>query len=109
MASMPANPKQCVLVGKEIKYLGFSVRQGIIKPLMDRVETIHWFQPPWTRCQMQSFLELINYYRKFIPDFAELGVTLTLSLQERLTEMISWSPNILRSFEGLKVACAEMF
>lgn len=106
---MMANPKKCVLVGRETKYLGFLVGQGIIRPLTDKVKAIRRFQAPCTQRQMSSFSGLINYYRQFIPNIVELMAPLTDTLWGRLMGAIVWSPNMVKILKKLKTTlCRDM-
>lgn len=44
------NLRKCMLGQLEIKYLGFLVCQGQIKPLINKVETIRNYEIPSDKC-----------------------------------------------------------
>ncbi|KYO38188.1 hypothetical protein Y1Q_0007296 [Alligator mississippiensis] len=104
---LTANPRKCALAQKETKYLGFLVGRGMIKPLADKVETIHNFTAPQDCRQLQSFLGLTNYYRRFVPHFAELPTPLSEALKGRKTGAVRWTREMAQSFERLKMALCE--
>lgn len=76
-----ANPKKWILEKHETKYLGFQVGHGVIKPLVVKIAAIQGF-PPHKKCkQMQSFLGLENYYKCFVPHFADPPAPLSDALK----------------------------
>lgn len=78
---MTANPWKCILAQRQTKYLGFLVEWGTIRPLADKVETIHNLTTPQNSKQLRSFLRLANYYQQFVPHFSELVAPLTEGLK----------------------------
>ena len=78
-----ANPSKCEFALEEIDYLGYLVSKKGISPNPDKVAAIaNWPKLKNTR-DVQSFLGLANYYRKFIKDFSKLAVPLTKLLQKK--------------------------
>jgi len=60
------NPAKCVLGKKKIRFLGFEVSASGTEPLPEKMEVIKNFRKPITIKQLRQFLEIINFYRKFI-------------------------------------------
>ena len=61
-----------------VKYLGFIIRagQGVsVDP--KKVKAIHSWERPQSVRDVRSFLGFANFYRTFIPNFAELAAPLT--------------------------------
>ncbi|KYO44938.1 hypothetical protein Y1Q_0023002 [Alligator mississippiensis] len=104
---LTTNPRKCSFAQKETKYLGFLVGRGTIKPLADKVEIIRNFTAPQDCRQLRSFLGLTNYYRRFVPHFAELAAPLSGALKGRKTGVDRWSEEMRQSFEKLKRALCE--
>ncbi|KYO41119.1 retrotransposon-like protein 1 [Alligator mississippiensis] len=104
---LTANPRKCTFAQKETKYLGFLVGRGTIKPLANKVEIIRNFTAPQDCCQLWSFLGLTNYYRRFVPHFAELAAPLLGALKGRKTGVVRWTEEMIQSFEKLKRALCE--
>lgn len=67
---------------KETDFLGHVVTRDGIKPNPKRVEGIQKQIIPKTVKEIQSFLGLSGYYRKFIPDYAKIAKPMTLRLKK---------------------------
>ena len=63
---------KCNFFPKEIQYLGHILSTTGIQPLPSKMHAIQHMQPPTTPKQVQAFLGLVGYYRKFINDLQEL-------------------------------------
>lgn len=66
----------------ETAYLGHIVTPEGIKPNPDKVHAIKNFPIPRTTKEIKSFLGLLGYYRKFIPNFSQLAKPLTSCLKK---------------------------
>lgn len=66
----------------ETAYLGHIVTPQGIKPNPDKVRAIKKFPIPKTPKEIKSFLGLVGYYRKFIPNFSKLTKPLTSCLKK---------------------------
>ncbi|GBP15563.1 Retrovirus-related Pol polyprotein from transposon 17.6 [Eumeta japonica] len=75
---------------KEIEFLGHIVSTEGIKPNPEKISAVKEFPIPRTPKQLKSFLGLLGYYRKFIPNFAKITKPLTACLKKgneiKLTE-----------------------
>lgn len=67
---------------KEIEFLGHIISTKGIKLNPDKISAVKKFPIPKTQRQIKSFLGLLGYYRKFIPDFAKLTKPLTACLEK---------------------------
>jgi len=59
-----------------VPYLGHYVRKQSLQTKPDMVNKILQAPKPTDKKQLLSFLGLIGYYRKFIPNFAAIAVPL---------------------------------
>jgi hypothetical protein len=75
------NPDKCLFACKSVDFLGHRLSASGIGPLPARVQAIADFPRPVTVKQLQAFLGLFNFYRRFIPAAAKLVLPLTRSLQ----------------------------
>ena len=57
---------------KEIQYLEHILSATGIQPLLSKTHAIQHMQPPTMPKQVQAFLGLVGYYRKFIKGFAKI-------------------------------------
>ena len=72
-----------------------------IRPLPSKTHAIQCMQPPTMPKQVQTFLGLVAYYRKFIKGFAKIAKSLTMLTQQVKFE---WTPMHHTAFLHLKEA-----
>ncbi|KAH0820316.1 hypothetical protein GEV33_002475 [Tenebrio molitor] len=74
------NPKKCTFGTAEISFLGVKVTSEGVEPLPDKVEAICNLTFPTTSKQLQRFLGMVNYYRRWIPQAAKTQAPLNALL-----------------------------
>lgn len=67
------NWKKCKFLREEIELLGHVVWNGSIRPSPTKIKEVQRFPEPKNRKQIQSFLGLTGYFRKFIKDYAKIA------------------------------------
>ena len=106
--SLAAKPSKCFLGFKDLDYLGYRVGQGVIKPDEEKMEKIRHAPQPTTKKQIRSFLGLVGFYRRFVPNFAEIAVPLTEATKDRSPVRVVWTEDCDRAFNVLKeMLCAQ--
>ena len=70
-------------------YLGHKVGQGKVKPIKAKVEAIEKFLTPKTRKELQRFLGMAGYYRKFCQIFSDVASPLTNLLAKNVKYILS--------------------
>lgn len=101
-ANLVAKPSKCLFGYDELEFLGHIAGGGKIKPVQDKVSAIHEFPVPVTKKQVRSFLGLIGFYRKFIPQFSDISVPLTDLTKKNEPNKVKWSDTTQKSFDKLK-------
>lgn len=82
-AGVKLNLDKCVFYKKEINVLGHIISNGYCRPDPERIKCIKDFIAPTTYKQLQSFLGLVSYCRKFIHQLAEKAKPLYKQLTEK--------------------------
>jgi hypothetical protein len=96
---------KCIFFTDTIEYLGHIIGPGGVKPNPELIKAIQNFPQPKTLKQMQSFLGLANYYRKFVKDFSKIATPLTKALQNASNSRpIIWNSQMHSAFDALKDA-----
>lgn len=81
-ANLKVSLNKSEFLRKETEFLGHVVTPNGVKPNPKKIETIKNFPIPKTVREIQSFLGLTGYYRKFIDDYAKIIKPLTLCLKK---------------------------
>lgn len=85
-------------------FVGHKVGSQTIQPKEILVQAVDRFPAPETKKQVRSFLGLVGYYRKFIPNFSERALTLTDLTKGNCSTKVKWSDQCEVSFQDLKEA-----
>lgn len=76
-AHLTAKPSKCYIGFSTIECLGHLVGGERLRPDEGKVDAISKVTRPETKRQIKSFLGMVGFYRKFIPNFAQIAVPLT--------------------------------
>ena len=83
----------------EITFLGFIIKKGKISMEPRKVEAIQNWLVPTTVKEIQAFLGLPSFYRKFIRNFSSICAPLTDCLKKG---NFKWTLSQQESFEDIK-------
>ncbi|KAG6935726.1 gag-pol fusion protein, partial [Chelydra serpentina] len=103
-AGLTAHPKKCRIGWQETTYLGYTIGNGRVKPLVGKVQALTTCPPPATKRQVRQFLGLAGYYRWFIPHFASVAAPLTGLLTKDSPRRVVWTQNCEDAFQELKAS-----
>src|SRR3954471_16219067 len=76
-ANLKLKGSKCRFCLPEVQFLGHTVGPEGIRPDPEKVKAVHEFPQPQNLRQLQSFLGLTSYYRKFMKDYAKIAHPLT--------------------------------
>lgn len=100
--NLKLQPEKCQFLMTEIVYLGHKCSESGIQPDERLIKTIQNYPRPKTVKQIQSFLGLANYYRKFIKGFSNIAAPMN-NLLKKDTKFL-WTEKCEEAFENLKMA-----
>nr|VZH99584.1 unnamed protein product [Spirometra erinaceieuropaei] len=100
------NPSISVLSVPSLDFLGLHVDAQCLRPLSSNVEAIRDFTPPTSKHQLQRFLGLVNFYRRFLPNCADLVLPLT-NLLSGPKGPLELRGHTLTAFERIKTFLAD--
>lgn len=94
------NYEKCIFGVSEIMFLGHKLTRKGIYPDGDKLETIKNFREPKTMEETRSFLGLVDYVAKFLPDLAT--ATEPLRKLTRKNEKFEWKSPQETAFRNIK-------
>ncbi|XP_035901959.1 uncharacterized protein K02A2.6 isoform X2 [Anopheles stephensi] len=94
------NAEKCTYGVQQTKFLGHVLSANGITPDNDKVESIRNFREPKSGEEVRSFLGLVNYLGRFIPDLA----TITFPLRQLTShnQVFIWKSEQQEAFNKLK-------
>jgi hypothetical protein len=101
-ANFQLNPPKCSFATPEIDYLGHTININGFKPLSTNIDAIIKTPDPTSAKQIHTFLQMANFYRKFIYNFTEL--TRPLRPFQRKNMKFYWGEKEQAAWNGLKLA-----
>lgn len=101
-AHLTIKPSKCEIGERSISFLGHRIGETTVEPLLKTLDKILAAKRPTTKKAVQSFLGLTGYYRKFIPNYAELTKPLTDLTRKGQSHTVSWGAHQEEAFTALK-------
>ncbi|KAL2103054.1 hypothetical protein ACEWY4_002222 [Coilia grayii] len=101
-AGLVVNASKCHLAKPEVAYLGHVLGGGVVKPQLSKVDAIQSCPPPTTKRGVRSFLGLVGWYRRFIPDFSSRAAVLTDLTRKNAPNKVRWTESCEQAFRDLK-------
>jgi len=102
-------PSKCKLGYFQIDYLGFVLGpSGTLRTQPSKVKHLASVPPPTTKKQLRSFLGMIAFYRKFIPQCSQYTAPLSDLTRKAIKEPLPWTNLENENFQILKQAlCSD--
>jgi len=100
MAGMRLKKEKCRFMLTEVEYLGHKISCRGLQPSEEKVRAVQQAPTPTSLTQLKSFLGLVNYYSRFLPNLATTLAPLYKLLQKQSSW--SWGPDQQRAFQEAK-------
>lgn len=106
-AGLTIHPRKCAVAQEEVRYLGHVLGRGVIRPQKDKVQAVLDCPRPRSKKDIRSFLGLVGWYRRFVPDFARRAAALSDLTRKSGSTQIPWGEEQERAFLDLKQALCQ--
>ena len=63
---------KCIFMASEATYLGFRINKNGVNPLPEKVTDLLKAETPKNTTQLKSFLGMLNYYHRHLPNLAHI-------------------------------------
>ncbi|CAK9833038.1 Transposon Tf2-9 polyprotein [Anthophora retusa] len=104
-AGLVINWKKCQLLQTKVEFLGHIVENQTVRPSERKTEAVAKFRKPVSTREVQSFLGLTGYFRKFISHYSLIARPLTDLLKSN--EKFRFEDRHVLAFEQLKKALVD--
>lgn len=100
------NKDKCVFKVTSLDFLGHTISSDGIQPSNNKIEALTKFRPPSSQEELRSFLGLVTYVGRFLPDLA----TTTAPLRELTHSGVKfeWGSDQQQAFDKLKCMIANV-
>ncbi|CAM4587144.1 unnamed protein product [Lepidochelys olivacea] len=90
-AGLTIKAEKCKVGMAEVSYLGHWVGSGCLKPEPTKVEAIRDWPTPQTKKQVQAFIGMAGYYRRFVPHFSSIAASITELCKKGKPDKVVWT------------------
>jgi hypothetical protein len=105
-ANLTVKPSKCFIrcICSSLECLGHIAGCEKVPLLPDKVTAISNFQRPSTKKQVRSFLGLVGFYRRFIPNFSAIAAPLSDLTKKGQPNKVTWKESQENAFIALRSA-----
>ena len=101
-ANLKLKPRKCKLFKRSILYLGYLVDSQGVRPNPEATALIRNLPVPTSVTGVQMFLGKANYYRKFVPNLAEIAHPLYELIKSKGRAPFKWEAEHQAAFDQIK-------
>ena len=105
-AGLRLKPQKYVFVKQQVEYLGHTITPEGVRPNEKKIQAVKDFPRPKSSREMKSFLGLVNFYRRHLPNFAAVVRPLTaLTRHDKDSKVpvpFEWSEDCETAFQRAK-------
>ena len=104
-AGLEINWGKCRFLTRRVEFLGHIIENGTVKPSERKTEAVRRFAEPVDTRQVQAFLGLTGYFRKFIADYSRIARPLSNLLRSGVK--FSFDRAEREAFNSLKTSLSQ--
>ena len=93
-------PEKCVFMTKEISYLGFKITDKGLFKTDEKIKAIKESLAPTNVSEVRSFLGLVTFYSKFVPNVATTAAPIYQLTHKNVA--FDWNEECQKAFQSLK-------
>ena len=93
-------PEKCVFMTKEISYLGFKITDKGLFKTDEKIKAIKESLAPTNVSEVRSFLGLVTFYSKFVPNLATIAAPIYQLTRKNVP--FDWNEECQKAFQSLK-------
>ena len=101
-AGLKLKAKKCYFARTQVTYLGHIISSKGIEPDGTKIATVTAYLTPKNTKEVKQFMGLSNYYRRFIPAYAQIAEPLHRLLR-KTSKSFQWTTECEISFNTLKI------
>ena len=105
--NLTLNKDKCKIVMNQIVFMGLLLNKHGVKPTEEKVQAIRETEAPTNVAELRSFLGLVSFSSRFLPDFATTVEPLIYRKLTRQGAKWHWGKEENEAFEALKNQLAE--
>lgn len=99
-AGLRLKREKCSFLMPSVEYLGYKITEKGLQPTAEKVEAVQSAPAPQDISQLKSFIGLVNYYGKFLPDLSTVLSPLYRLLRKE--DKWCWGKEQQTAFEKVK-------
>ena len=92
--------EKCISFQDQVQYLGYVVSRDGIRPEESKVRTFVAASAPHDILSLQSFLGMVNFYCRFVPNLPSLLAPLNRLLKDKV--QLEWSEDCAHALATIK-------
>lgn len=101
-ANLTLKPSKCEIGESDVSFLGHRLTENRLQPRQETVDKVLQAPRPDNKKQLRSFLGLVGFYRRFIPNFAAIASPLTDATRKGAPNQLVWEETHDKAFQELK-------
>lgn len=103
-AGLGISDKKTHLAMRKVKFLGFVIDKDGLHINDEKLDPILNFEIPRTQRHVRKFMGMVGWFRRFIPDFADISAPINELTKTQYKQKFIWTPEADKAFRELKIA-----